>query len=53
MENCGGILTGEEKEEVTAFLPNPLWLDSVPKQRFPLRMQSNIGGICLGEKNKS
>lgn len=32
MENCGGIVTGEEREEVTAFLPNPLWLDSVPKR---------------------
>lgn len=31
MENCGGILTGEEREEVTALLPKALWLDSVPK----------------------
>lgn len=31
MENCGGIPTGEEREEVTAVLPNALWLDSVPK----------------------
>lgn len=31
MENCGGILTGQDREEVTAILPNFLWLDSVPK----------------------
>jgi hypothetical protein len=32
MENCGGILTGEERAEVTATLPNPLWLASVAKR---------------------
>lgn len=53
MENCGGILLGEEREEVMAVLPNPLWLDSMPKWWFLLQMQGYIGGICLQEKNKS
>lgn len=50
MENCGGILTGQDREEVTAILPNFLWLDSVPKWWFPLRMQCKLVVSVFGRK---